>query len=228
MSSILVNRNSIMGFLILALVTLSSLTTITALPTYNTATTESERPVSPAEQLGTQDDGDYTWLSYTEKMAMGVFGRIPGVEGEHCDPLCPVRGYLIIYSCFVFHLASVRPTSAARLLVNLYDRHSLRTRSQHFVDRWFPLPLLLVPISTSSTDASARDVRTCRINRNRSRLIPLPLAIVCNTTCNAYPITDVEAGEAVCSQTNASYQRNVMIFGEHPSNIPFRVVGRAC
>lgn len=43
---------------------------------------------------------------------------------------------------------------------------------------------------------------------------------VCNTTCPAYPTTDLEAGEALCSQTNATYQRNVMIFGEHLHMIP--------
>lgn len=85
-------RSSLLACLVLALVALSSFTTTVALPTYSTATSESDRPVSPAEQLGMPaDDGDYTWLSYTEKMAMGVFGRIPGAEGE-CSPVfSPLR-----------------------------------------------------------------------------------------------------------------------------------------
>jgi hypothetical protein len=66
--------------LVLALVAISSLTSTTALPTHSP---ETASPVSSLEPLDTQaDDGDYTWLSYTEKMALGVFGRFPGLEGE--------------------------------------------------------------------------------------------------------------------------------------------------
>lgn len=47
------------------------------------------------------------------------------------------------------------------------------------------------------------------------------LRSVCNTTCSAYPTTDVEKGEALCSQKQASYQRNVMVFGKSHFNTPF-------
>ncbi|KAJ9111580.1 hypothetical protein QFC20_002555 [Naganishia adeliensis] len=117
-----------------------------ALPTYSTATSESDRPVSPAEQLGMPaDDGDYTWLSYTEKMAMGVFGRIPGAEALRRSMVptpSPTGAYIYeFYGCF----------------------------GQGF----------------------------------------------CNTTCTAYPTTNVDKGEALCSQIQASYQRNVMVFDNH-------------
>lgn len=84
-SSSSTDRASLLTYLVFAFVAISSFTSTTALPTYEPETKLSASSVQPLDIPA--DDGDYTWMSYTEKMALGVFGRIPGLEGEHLDTL---------------------------------------------------------------------------------------------------------------------------------------------
>ena len=76
------SRNVIIRF-VLAAFALSSLTLISAIPTAFDLNTVVER--SPADDRETGPavvQADYDWLSYTEKMAIGLFGQIPGLDGK--------------------------------------------------------------------------------------------------------------------------------------------------
>lgn len=70
-------------FVLLAVLALSSLTFISAIPTRHDFRPIGEGSSLKEEQtVPSADQEEYGWLSYTEKMAMGAFGRIPGLDGE--------------------------------------------------------------------------------------------------------------------------------------------------
>lgn len=80
--TLILPRNAMFRF-VLAAFALSSLTSISAIPTASNFGNVVER--SPADDRETGSavvQADYGWLSYTEKMAMGFFGQIPGLEGQ--------------------------------------------------------------------------------------------------------------------------------------------------
>jgi hypothetical protein len=70
-------------FVVLAVLALSSLTFISAIPTkFDIVPTGEGSPSEAHQAVSSTVEEDYGWLSYTEKMAIGVFGRIAGLDGE--------------------------------------------------------------------------------------------------------------------------------------------------